>query len=155
MSVYSYPQQNYTTAGELKQAWGDWLSGLDKWDWYATLTFRDPTPQEMARGYTKRGWGYAKAAWSKFERSWPNPLGGQRWVRMFEIQKARGVPHIHALVSGVGDLRRDEAWGWWFEKYGMARILPYDRSLGAGYYLCKYVTKELGDIQFSKNLTNT
>jgi len=42
---------------------------------------------------------------------------------------------------------------WWFAKEGIARILPYDRQLGARFYLCKYVTKDLGDVRFSKNLT--
>jgi hypothetical protein len=44
---------------------------------------------------------------------------------------------------------------WWFKQYGIARILPYDRSRGAGFYLCKYVTKDLGDIQFSEGLAQT
>jgi hypothetical protein len=76
-----------------------------------------------------------------------------RWVRGREYQKWRGVPHFHALIGGVADLRRDEAWAWWFDKFGIARIEPYNRELGAGYYLCKYVTKELGDIRFSPNLS--
>jgi hypothetical protein len=76
-------------------------------------------------------------------------LGEPTWVRGMEYQHWRGVPHFHALLSGVKDLRRDEAWQWWFKRFGMARILPYDRQLGAGFYLCKYVVKELGDIQFS------
>lgn len=142
-----------STKEELKQAWGDWIKDLAAWDWYCTLTFRDTTPEEMKRGYTKRGWGYAKKAFTSFVKSLPLALGQPTWVRMFEYQHWRGVPHIHALISGVADLRRDAAWQWWFTRYGINRILPYDRELGAGYYLCKYVTKELGDIEFSQNLT--
>jgi len=67
---------------------------------------------------------------------------------MFELQKRRGVPHIHALVAGEGLPRRDEAWKWCFDNYGITRILPYDRKLGAGYYLCKYITKGVTDIEF-------
>jgi len=142
-----------TTKQDLKQAWGAWISGLANWDWYATLTFRDPEPEELARGYTKRGWGYAVKAYKRFVEALPAPLGVGHWVRMFEYQQERGVPHVHALLSGVQDLRRDEAWSWWFQRYGLARILPYDNKLGAGYYLCKYVTKELGDVKFSDSLT--
>lgn len=140
-------------AQELKQAWGTWLSGLADWDWYLTLTFREPSPEEIARGYTQRGWSYAKTAYNRFLGALPAPLGVEHWVRMFEFTRWRGVPHIHALISGVADLRRDEAWNWWFTRYGINRILPYDPTLGAGFYLCKYVVKELGDIEFSKSLT--
>ena len=142
----------YIKRQELKQAWGKWLSGLADWDWYATLTFRDPSDPDRP-GWTKPGWAYAKGAWGRFVQSLPIPLGEPIWVRMFELQRWRGVPHIHALIGGVKDLRRDEAWAWWFKRYGLARILPYDPSLGAGYYLCKYVVKELGDIDFSGGLT--
>lgn len=142
----------YYNTKELKQAWGEWLSGLAVWHWYATLTFRDPSPGETSRGYNKRGIGYAKRAWVLFIQSLPVIFSQIYWVRMFEYQHWRGVPHIHALIGGVQDLRRDEAWKWWFDRYGIARILPYDPGLGAGYYLCKYVTKELADIEFSANL---
>ena len=37
-------------------------------------------------------------------------------------------------------------WAW--TNYGQARILPYDSSKGAGYYLCKYLSKEMSDIEF-------
>ena len=44
-------------------------------------------------------------------------------------------------------------WSW--KHYGMARVLEYDEQLGAQYYLCKYVTKELGDIEFGGLHPNT
>lgn len=147
------PHLRYNISKDLRQAWGAWLSDLADWDWYLTLTFRSPSPEEQARGYTQRGWKYAEKAWEAFIMALPAPLGIKHWVRMFEFTKWRGVPHIHALISGAKDLRRDEAWAWWFKRYGINRILPYDRSLGAGYYLCKYVTKELTDIKFSESLT--
>lgn len=141
--------------GDLKQAWGSWISGLADWDWFATLTFRPPSKEEQAKGYTQRGWKYAERAYDAFLGGLPAPLGVEHWVRCFEFEHWRGVPHIHALISGVDGLRRDDAWAWWFKRYGQARILPYDRERGAGFYLCKYVTKELGDIAFSHNLTST
>ena len=144
-------------AQELKQAWGGFLTDLgDKaggWDWWATLTFREP-PLDIP-GWTKIGWGYSGKAWDRFvtELGARKGLHNVWWVRGREYQTWRGVPHFHGLIGGVQELRRDEAWSWWFERYGIARIEPYDRSLGAGFYLCKYVTKELGDIQFSKGLS--
>lgn len=145
---------------ELKQAWGEWLTELgDKaggWDWWATLTFRDPHNPRLPN-WTKPGWSYTEKAYNALvlHLTFLNDLKPVKWVRGKEYQHWRGVPHFHSLISGVANLRRDEVWGWWFEKYGLARIEPYDRSLGAGFYLCKYVTKELGDIQFSKHLTTS
>ena len=144
---------------QLKQGWGEWLSKLGEanggWEWWATLTFREPPVDRP--GWTKIGWGYSGRAWDKWihELSLAKGLCSIQWVRGREYQHWRGVPHFHALITGVADLRRDEAWAWWFERYGLARILPYNPSLGAGYYLCKYVVKELGDIQFSQGLTTT
>jgi hypothetical protein len=154
---------NDTTGGisrqDLKEAWGGFLTELGDraggWDWWATLTFRDRTEAEQAQGWTKVGWGYSGKAWDTFTEE----LGARKglhdlwWVRGREYQTWRGVPHFHGLIGGVQGLRRLSMMDWWFSKYGIARIEPYDRSLGAGFYLCKYVTKELGDIQFSPGLT--
>jgi hypothetical protein len=143
---------------ELNQAWGGWLTELgDKnggWDWWVTATFRDPELEAQKRGWTKIGWGYSGRAWDKFmlELGLQKGLHDLWWVRGREIQKGRGVPHFHGLVGGVAGLRYVEAQNWWWGKFGIAKIEPYDRSLGAGYYLCKYVTKELGEIEFSKGL---
>lgn len=141
---------------QVKTEWGDWLSKLGEWDWWVSLTFRDIEAQGT---WTRLGWQYTGRAWREwiteleqryFEQAPLNRcLDSIGWVRCREEQKGRGIDHFHALLSGVGELRRDEAWSWWFDRYGMARIEPYDRNKGAGYYLCKYVTKELGDIQFS------
>lgn len=136
-----------TKSQELKQAWGEWLTGLAPWEWFVTMTFRDPRP--AAGTWTKPGWGYAKRAWGDFRRAIQGPLGEPTWVRCFELQKWRGVPHIHALVGNLDPaLRRMDMVDWCWDRYGMARVLPYDPGLGAGYYLCKYVTKDLGDIEF-------
>ena len=146
---------------ELKNVWGGWLTTLGDqvggWDWWATMTFRPRTEAEVARGWTKVGEPYADSAWRAWmkELRFTRGIGEPTWVRGREYDHWRGVPHFHALISGVKDLRRDDSWAWWFKNYGINRILPYDRKLGAGYYLCKYVVKELGDVQFSQDLTGT
>jgi hypothetical protein len=143
---------------ELKRAWGVWADEVGQrkggYDWYATLTFRDRTPAEQKAGWTKVGWSYSRKACDTFLRHLGEEKGLQDtwWLRCREIQQDRGVPHYHALIGGVKDLRRDEAWSWWFERYGFARILPYESQLGASFYLCKYVTKDMGDVEFSQNL---
>lgn len=146
----------HSIKAELKQAWGGFLTELgDKaggWDWWATLTFRDPPYKAV--GWTKVGWNYTGKAWDTFTRELGlrKGLHDLTWVRGREYQHWRGVPHFHALIGGVEGLRRMDMVDWWFQEYGIARIMPYDRGQGAGYYLCKYVVKELGDIQFSPNM---
>jgi len=138
----------HSKTADLRQAWGDWISGLASWEWFVTMTFRDP----MVGGtWTKPGWGYAKRAWREFVATIQPPLGNVGWVRCFEMQQERGVPHIHALVENVNGIRRMDMVDWCFKNYGIARILPYNPNLGAGYYLCKYLTKELADVDFSAN----
>jgi hypothetical protein len=162
---------------DIKAAWGDWVDQVGGrkggWDWFATLTFKPVLPRyrdftehsgilyqgrtvKMLErpGYDKPGWGYSEGACNKFLAAVGEQkgLGDFWWFRAREIQPWRGVPHWHLLLGGVKDLLREEAWSWWFPKYGQARVLPYQAELGARFYLCKYVTKELGDISFSQNL---
>ena len=148
----------HTTKEELKQAWGGFLSELGDraggWDWWATLTFRDPHNPQLPN-WTKPGWSYTEKGCNEFltHLTFENNAKPLYWVRAREYQAWRGVPHYHILAGGVADVRRLDMMDWWFGRYGIARIEAYDRSLGAGFYLCKYVNKELGDIQFSPGLT--
>jgi hypothetical protein len=68
-----------------------------------------------------------------------------------------GLLHLHALLGNVAHLRaycgtRLEPGQWgrtcclvhaW--PCGIARVLKYDASLGASYYVAKYITKQLGE----------
>ena len=141
---------------QIREEWGRWISGLADWSWFFTGTFRDPSDEEIKRGYTQRGWKYADKAWDSFVGSLCQCLKTDSWVRVFEFQKFRGngmgVPHIHALVAGVDELWRKDAWSWWFDRYGFARIVRYDERRGAGYYLSEYVSKDLSSIRFSEDL---
>jgi hypothetical protein len=143
---------------DLKTAWGNFIDDVGQrkggWDWYATLTFRDPSEEDILGGWTKVGMGYSKRACDGFLRLLEEMKGlnTHHWFRAREYQRDRGVPHYHLLIGGVGNLRRDEASEWWFKQFGFARILPYEEKRGARFYLCKYVTKELGDFEFSDNL---
>lgn len=149
-----------TSQADLKQAYGDWLDQVGDrkggWDWFATLTFRDRTLEEQRLGWTKVGWKYSETACNAFLRHLGDlkGLNDLWWVRCREIQRWRGVPHWHAFIGGVAELRRLDLVDWWHgQDYGFARVLPYEREKGARFYLCKYLVKELGDIRFSPNLT--
>ncbi|MBA7554384.1 hypothetical protein ES705_47001 [subsurface metagenome] len=139
---------------ELKQAWGDWVSQLYPWQWFVTLTFRDRSAEQVRQGWTKVGMAYAKTAYNQFLGRLQPALGPLYWFRAFETQFWRGVPHIHVLVGGLDSLEYAPVAAWYWQRYGFIRVLEYDPQLGAGYYLCKYVVKELGDIRFSPSLTS-
>jgi hypothetical protein len=141
----------------LSASWGNFLEELGSevggWDWFATMTFRDPDNPQYPN-WTKPGWSYAQRAL----RHWADQLSSDRlgksqpvWVAMMEYQHWRGVPHWHALVARTGDERRMDWVDWWYEHYGIARVLEYDHNLGARYYLAKYLTKEVADLQASPN----
>ena len=137
---------------QISQAWGNWVDSMADWEWYATLTFRDPKDPRFP-DWSQIGWKSAHNALNSFnsalvmELDWTNPI----WVAVGETQ-ARGTPHWHALVANVDDQRRMSWVDWWYDHYGIARILPYDRQLGARYYLGKYLTKQLANIEFSPAL---
>lgn len=46
-------------------------------------------------------------------------------------------------MANLEEIRRDKWWFTWFTWYGAARILPYNKKLGAAYYLTKYVVKDV------------
>lgn len=104
--------------------------------------------------WTKPGVGHANKAWRDFLEASKVFVQKDRrqWVRVLEYQKSRGVPHVHALITGPvdglltapGPLEMKE---WAFKRYGIARILPYDPNLGAAGYLGKYLLKEEGNAQ--------
>jgi len=60
-----------------------------------------------------------------------------------EWTKVQNRPHTHLLIGNLEGVRRDKWWSTWYTWYGRARILPYDKGLGAGYYLTKYVVKDV------------
>jgi hypothetical protein len=160
-----------STQETVSQAFGNWIDDMAGWEWYATLTFRNPNPRPHYTTYTEEsgilydgktfqmveysnwsqvGWIAAHNALRRFntalvmELDYINPA----WVAVMELQK-RGVPHWHMLVANVDDQRRMKWLDWWYKYYGIARILPYQQELGARYYLGKYLNKEVAEIQFS------
>jgi hypothetical protein len=143
--------ERLNTTAEIKDAWGQWISGLADWDLFVTLTFRDPV-YRPGSNWTRPGWRQAKQAWAQFTDLIMSDCAAGRWVRCFELQKWRGAPHIHALVSGVDpDLNIKDARDWAYHQYGLARITQYDPNLGAAWYISKYVESHTFDIEFGGN----
>ena len=74
------------------------------------------------------------------------------YFRVAEYQD-RGTLHFHALIGGVGDIRRLLFKDFW-DLQGFARVERYEAGKGANFYVGKYLTKADGDIRFSHNLTH-
>jgi len=124
---------------------------MTDWEWYTTLTFRDPADPRYP-DWTKIGWKSAQNALNSFNTALVMDADTNAlWVAVMELQK-RGVPHWHLLVANVAGQRRMTWVDWWYERYGIGRVLPYDPQLGARYYLGKYLMKAQADIQFSPAL---
>jgi len=75
------------------------------------------------------------------------------WFRVTEWHKFRNVPHYHALFTDCKQLRRFRYVDWWWgHGFGTARVQPYDKQLGAGCYLGKYLLKQDSDLSVSRGL---
>jgi hypothetical protein len=132
---------------EVLTAWGDWLHAIGGWQWFVTLTLRDPKPSYG--NWTKPGFALANRAWDDFIKFSHEGLDVLQWVRFFELQRERGVPHIHGLVKGLASTRYSQVSEIMWQRYGFNRILDYKPELGATHYITKYVVKDLGDVRFS------
>lgn len=147
------------TKQEVLTEWGEWLSRSWSWDWWVTLTF-DPRKIESASStHTAVGWSQSDRFWHEWlgaavgdSQSAESVLPSVYWLRGREPNPWRYGTHFHALVGGVPTgTSRSAAWAAWFERHGMARVEPYDPMRGAGFYVSKYVVKQLGDLTFSPN----
>lgn len=125
---------------EANEAMGEWLSGFP-WEWYTTHTFK-----KMDTGSKK-----ADLAWYAWLNSLYLTLGKHHpvYVRTTEYQQ-RGTIHYHALLANLGATSRNlfkDLWG----ISGFGKVMKYDPNRGAGFYLGKYLTKDVGEIRFSHN----
>ena len=143
--------ERLNTTAEIRHAWGTWISGLAEWELFVTLTFRDPI-YRPGSNWTRPGWRQAKNAWAQFTDFIMSDSAGGRWVRCLEMQPRRGTPHIHGLVSGVdSNLSIKYVRDWAHRRYGLSRITKYDPTLGAAWYITKYVDGDAFDIEFGGN----
>ena len=139
------------TYTSLVEAWGTWLTMLGEWEWFVTLTMRENSPEQVRAGWTRPGMATAKKMWRRFSEDLSLFSDSIDWVRVIEIQKWRGIPHIHALVGKADQSiveARDGAW----KRFGFNKIVQYVPAKGAEHYICKYIVKELQDIEFSPSL---
>jgi hypothetical protein len=120
-----------------REEWSKFL-GRWEWEWFATLTFRHEIHPEAAdkRFRVLISMGNRELygpRWSKKRR-------GIRWIRALEYQR-RGVIHFHALLSGIGNLRRLSYMDRWNRMAGFAKIEPIKNAEAVRRYVSKYVIK--------------
>ena len=133
------------------KAFGEWLSNT-AWQWYVTQTFKlnYVSPKQADRAWYSWFNTVRTHAKNSGDALSVYGIGAPYYFRATEYQD-RGTLHFHALVGGVGDLRRLSFKDLW-ELHGFARVEAYDAGRGANFYVGKYLTKTEGDIRFSHNL---
>lgn len=129
---------------ELVEGYGRYLGDLCEWEWFFSLTFREPVGE----------WGAERrfGDWFKFLR---RRIGHRpEFVRVTEYQQ-RGVPHFHGFMVGTDNYRRLSAKDIWYRLgNGYSRVMPYEKERGGSFYLAKYISKDLerGRLEFSRGL---
>jgi len=159
---------------EVLEAWGDWIATAASWDWFVTGTFAPPgrkgsdeparaEARERARGHTSVGYSLSDRRWREWiaHQEARQPMEPVYWLRAREPHQFSRSTHFHALVGGVGNLSRRDAFGDWLRENGQARIVPVARDFDTGEavgsrlavarYVCKYVLKQQGEVVFSEN----
>lgn len=136
---------------QLRRAWGEFVDQWP-WEWFATFTFAHET-------HTERGLKLFRVWCSMLSRGIYGPRWhkrdpyGVRFIVAVERHKSGNI-HLHALLAGVGDIRRltwMDKWEELDELAGYPRIYPVENNTAVSSYVTKYVTKG-GDFYLSQNL---
>jgi len=163
----------------MQSAWLSLIKKYEPYDWFVTLTFRDPVHKDLADRRFKRWIIHINRA--LYGGNFVKKKKGVTWFKAMERQK-RGVLHFHCLI-GSPDMYRlkrknfNKAWetncGLPTSKFrvdhgrfdkilaepdsldwlsnGFAMIYKYDPSKGADYYCSKYVTKGYDNLDLHVN----
>ena len=135
----------------LRSAYGEFVARWD-WEWFATFTFAHATHPERALKLF-RVWRSILSREIYGRRWYKRHPYGVRSVVAVEFHKS-GQIHLHALLAGVGDIRRLTYMDKWEDLdriAGHPRIYPVENNEAVSSYVTKYVTKD-GDVYLSENL---
>ena len=123
----------------LRAGWASFL-GEYRWDWLGTFTFREGRVHAEAADKLFRVF-VSKANRQRYGPRWAKKGLGISWARGLETQR-RGALHYHALLSGVGELRRLTYMDLWNDLAGFAKIEPPRDAGDVVRYIGKYVVKD-------------
>ena len=146
------PVQKLPSSGfvkvDLKDAWINFIKRYEPFNWYVTLTFREPKHPESADKAFFR-W-IRRVNECLYGRRYREKKKGVTWIKCLEYQK-RDVIHFHCLLADphLYKLKRlDFMKAWEYDCYrskelvnGFARIFKYDATRGAVNYCSKYILK--------------
>jgi len=133
---------------DLHQAWVNFIKTFEPFQWYVTLTFKEPKHPESADKAFFRWIRYINEC--LYGRRFREIKKGVTYFKCMEYQK-RDVIHFHCLI-GDPHLYKLKRWdfmkAWEFDCYrskelvnGYARISEYNAARGAVNYCSKYVSK--------------
>jgi len=100
------------------------------WQWFATLTFAKSISSIVA-----------KKLFNNFVRRIDKNAIYVLGVEWFKYK--RDFIHIHSLIGNIKGFNPEEIMKKWHRQYGINKIEPYNKELGARFYLGKYLTKDL------------
>jgi len=133
---------------DLQQAWMDFIKSFEPFQWYGTLTFKEPRHPESCNKAFYR-W-IRNINQCLYGRRYRENKKGVTWIKAIEYQK-REVIHFHCLVGSpeLYKLKRLDFMKLWESDCmntqeiinGYARIFKYDHNRGAINYCSKYVLK--------------
>jgi hypothetical protein len=122
------------------QAWGEWLKQYS-WDWFATLTFKNPLGWEDVDKRINR-WIYQLKSESCSQLS---------YIVVADYKPA--IPHSYVLLSGVNHLKPSTyKQNWCYsegKKDGLGEIERYNAKLGASYHMGKKLVYSDASLLFS------
>jgi hypothetical protein len=122
---------------ENRDAWASWLSGSFKWDYFGTVTFRNPLPRH-------RGESVINSIGKTLKRHGM----GAGFIGM-ELHQSRFL-HAHFLYQGRPTLIEPKyaIWRDLYDTYGYSRVEDIRDPGEAARYVTKYCVKALADYQF-------
>jgi hypothetical protein len=129
----------------MPKAFGLFVATLAPWNWFINpISFRDRTP-----GFGPPVSNLALRKINEFMlRVQGKAMGPVGWVIAEEYGQLGGRYHVHALVTGVLNLSRNE---WEKEAcrcFGRTQIQMFDQERGAAFYMTKCAGKLIGRIDF-------
>lgn len=132
------------TSNQISIQYANWLNRQD-WGFYCTLTTRYPLSMRAARRAAERLYSYLQKR-----------IGGLKLFWVAEPFDAKNGYHIHALLNFNNPVLKNarelikKAWqvvtkGKGGKEYNNTVIQPYNKELGANYYVSKYMMRDNSD----------